>query len=45
MEEQTIEKTRSIGSLDASGDELSAYVLVPAERLAELASIAQSGRV
>ncbi|PWK64642.1 hypothetical protein [Aminobacter sp. AP02] len=45
MEEVRTEGARSIGSLTAQGDELSAYVFVPQERLAELTSVAQSGKV
>jgi hypothetical protein len=43
MDENRAEPPRSIGSLSANAEELSAYVFVPAERLAELAS--NSGRV
>jgi len=45
MEERPGEVYRSIGSLTASGDDLSAYVFVPAEFMSELAAVAQSGRV
>jgi hypothetical protein len=45
MEERPGEVYRSIGSLTANGDALSAYVFVPAEFMSELVVVAQSGRV
>jgi hypothetical protein len=45
MDERRGEVYRSIGSLTASGDALSAYIFVPAEFMSELASVSQSGRV
>lgn len=45
MEERPGEMYRSIGSLTANADVLSAYVFVPAEFISELVAIAQSGRV
>lgn len=36
---------RSIGSLRADGDELSAYLFFPTERAALLAAVIQSGRI
>lgn len=45
MAQSDTEKDRSIGSVTASADELMAYVFVPMERIAELAIVAQSGRV
>jgi hypothetical protein len=45
MEERPAGTARSIGSLTANEDELSAYIFVPAERLTELTAVAQSERV
>jgi len=45
MEERPTGAASSIGSLSAHEDELSAYVFIPTERLAELSVVAQSGRV
>jgi len=44
LDEEPGDKRRSIGSLSVQGDDLDAYIFVPAERMAELAAIAQSGR-
>lgn len=46
MKEKTpLPPAASIGSITASGDELSAYMFTPVERMPELAAVAQSGRV
>jgi len=45
MEERLTGAALSIGTLSAHENELSAYIFVPAERLAELTTVAQSGRV
>lgn len=45
LQEKMAEHPTCVGSLTAVGTELSAYVFVPAERLAELTSVAASGRV
>ena len=45
MEERPGGVYRSIGTLTANGDNLYAYVFVPAEFMFELAAVAQSGRV
>lgn len=39
------DRITTIGSLSASGGNLSAYIFVPVERFSELASIAQSERI
>jgi hypothetical protein len=45
MEENRAEPPKTIGSLTANDEELSAYIFIPAERVADLAVVAQSGRV
>ncbi|HEY9554297.1 hypothetical protein [Allosphingosinicella sp.] len=45
LEEQPGLGTLSLGTLSVGGDEFSAYVFVPAKRLAEIATFAQSGKV
>lgn len=45
MAQSDAEKDRSVGSVTTSAGELMAYVFVPMERVAELATVAQSGRV
>ena len=45
MKEPIERAPASIGSLSASGAELSAYIFIPTERLAELAAVAQSDRI
>ena len=45
MEENRSKPPQSIGMLTASEDGLIAYIFSPDERMAELAAIAQSGRV
>lgn len=45
MEDRRTGAVPSIGTLTAHEDELSAYIFVPAERLTELTTVAQSGRV
>lgn len=45
MDEPVGDKPASIGSLSASGNDLSAYIFVPVERLSELTAVAQSARV
>lgn len=45
LEERRTGGVSSIGTLTAHEDALSAYIFVPAERLTELATVAQSGRV
>jgi hypothetical protein len=44
MEENGVEPPKTIGSLTANDEELSAYIFIPAERTADLAAVAQSGR-
>lgn len=45
LEEQPGLGTSSLGTLSVSGDQFSAYVFVPAKRVAEIATVAQSGKV
>lgn len=44
MEENRAAPPKTIGSLTANDEELSAYIFIPAERMADLAAVAQSGR-
>lgn len=44
-EEKASDVRRAIGSIDGAGSELSAYVFVPQDHMADLLTVANSGRV
>ena len=41
LEENRAEPPKTIGSLTANDEELTAYIFIPAERMADLAAVAQ----